>query len=553
MSTRSLVVGLDGADLEIVLALGRERLPELFALMDRGVFAHQLSVQPPATLPNWTTFLTGVDPGRHGVFDFTVRDGYAVAFRAGTVRETPTWIARLDRLGMRCACVGFPATWPPERLRHGVFISGWDAPVAFEADASFVWPRALYGTLMRRFAALRFDEVDQFRADAPGFHAALGDSLVAKVEARSDLASYLLAMRRWDVFAFYFGESDTASHYLWSLHDEGAPRRPARVSASEATGLTRVYQQLDRALGRLVREAGPDVEITVVSDHGSGGSSDKVVYLNRALAQLGLLSFKPNMQRANAAGGVKRLALERLSPRWRDRLFRAAGARLPSWLESRARFARIDMARTQAFSDELNYFPAVHFNVKGREPQGTVEPTQLPALRARVTEGLLSLRDPFSGRPLVTRVMPREELFDGPWVQRAPDLLLELRLDRGYSYNLMPSPSAGSDIVVRLEPHDYLGKKGRSLPGSHRPRGLFIAAGPRVAARGQIEATIADAAASVLSRLDVAPPEHAAGSVPHALDAGGPLRDLPEAAPRLVGLGDQGALERRLRALGYVD
>ena len=141
MSARSLVIGFDGADLEVVLALGRARLPELFALMDRGVFAHQQSVLPPATLPNWTTFLTAQDPGQHGVFDFTVRARLLRAFRAGTVREAPTWIARLDRLGMRCACVGFPATWPPERLEHGVFISGWDAPVAFEADASFVWPR----------------------------------------------------------------------------------------------------------------------------------------------------------------------------------------------------------------------------------------------------------------------------------------------------------------------------------------------------------------------------------------------------------------------------
>ncbi len=167
MSARSLVIGLDGADLEIVMHLGRARLPQLFTLMDRGVFAHQKSVEPPATLPNWTTFLTGVDPGTHGVFDFTTRRGYDVRFSAGTVREAPTLAARLDRLGKRCACIGFPATFPPERLEHGVFMSGWDAPVAFEADRRFVWPRALHDTLTRHFGPLRFDEVDQFHADKP--------------------------------------------------------------------------------------------------------------------------------------------------------------------------------------------------------------------------------------------------------------------------------------------------------------------------------------------------------------------------------------------------
>jgi predicted AlkP superfamily phosphohydrolase/phosphomutase len=553
MSARSLVLGFDGADLEVVLALGKTRLPELFALMERGVFAHQQSVLPPATLPNWTTFLTAQDPGEHGVFDFTVRTGYSVAFRAGTVRETPTWIARLDRLGMRCACVGFPATWPPERLEHGVFISGWDAPVSFEADASFVWPRSLHDTLRRRFSAMRFDEVDQFRADAPGFHGELGSSLVAKIATRTELASYLLAMRRWDVFAFYFGESDTASHYLWSLHDEASPRRPARVSALEQSGLTRVYEALDRALGRLLREAGPDVEITVVSDHGSGGSSDKVVYLNRALASLGVLRFKAASGRPDAATRLKRIALERLSPRWRDRIFRAYGAVLPSWLESRARFGAIDMDHTLAFSDELNYFPAVHLNLAGREPRGLVRPDDAPDVRRRVTEGLLSLRDPYSRRPLISRVTPREELFTGDFVERAPDLLLEFRLDRGYSYNLVPSPGAGDEIVTRLAPADYLGKKGRSLPGSHRPRGLFVAAGPRVAQRGQVEASIADAAASVLARLDVKQPVGAKGRVPHELATGAFERELPDAELRPDAAGDPGALERRLRALGYVD
>jgi hypothetical protein len=144
-------------------------------------------------------------------------------------------------------------------------------------------------------------------------------------------------------------------------------------------------------------------------------------------------------------------------------------------------------------------------------------------------------------------------LFSGPYVERAPDLLLELRLDRGYSYNLMPSQREGSAFVTRLEPVEYLGKKGRSLPGSHRPRGLFVAAGPRIPARGQIEASIADAAASVLARLDVAQPAGAPGHVPHELHASGSVRELPQAKPQVSANGNPGALERRLRALGYVD
>jgi predicted AlkP superfamily phosphohydrolase/phosphomutase len=552
MSARHLVLGLDGADLEVVLALGRARLPSLFALMQRGLFAHQKSVEPPATLPNWTTFLTGLDPGAHGVFDFTMRRGYGVRFTAGTVREAPTWLARLDALGMACACVGFPATWPPERLRHGVFISGWDSPVATTADRSFVWPPALHAQLTRRFGPLRFDEVDQFNADRPGFHARLGRSLADKVARRSELGSYLLASRRWDMFAFYFGESDSAAHYLWSLYDEGSPRRPAQVDRDESEGLVRVYEALDRAVGRLVAAAGEDSEITLVSDHGSGGSSDRVLYLNRALAAAGLLHFRER-ERAAPWSALKAAALARLSPRVRERLFRAGGSVLSSWLESRVRFASIDMARSVAFSDELNYFPAVHLNLKGREPRGVVDPHERERVLGEVRAALSALRDPDTRRHVVRAVHRREDLFEGPFVERAPDLLLELELTRGYSYNLVPSAGPGP-VFARLEPAQYLGKKGRSLPGSHRPRGLFIAAGPRVRARGQVELSIADAAAFVLARVGVEAPAGARGRIQAEwLSDAAPSRALPEVNRARVPRADTGTLERRLRALGYID
>ena len=271
MSARAIVIGLDGADVDVMQGLGPAQLPHLFGLMERGAWARLESVQPPATLPNWTTFLTGLDPGTHGVFDFTLREGYRVRFAAGTVREAPTVAARMDRLGLRCAVAGFPATWPPEQLENGVFLSGWDSPVAFEADASFVWPPALHEAIVKRFGERRFDDVDEFDADAPGWHAALPEALERRIARKAELASWLLGRERWDLFAFYFGESDTAAHHLWAHHDPGSPRHPLACLDEERDGLARVHRALDRAVGELVEAAGEDAEITIVSDHGSGG------------------------------------------------------------------------------------------------------------------------------------------------------------------------------------------------------------------------------------------------------------------------------------------
>jgi len=539
MTARSLLIGLDGADLDLVLALGRARLPTLHCLMDRGVFAACRSVRPPATLPNWTTLLTGADPGEHGVFDFTTRVGYGVRFTAGTVRELPTIMTRLDRTGKRCACVGFPATWPPEQLDHGVFISGWDAPVAFESDASFVWPQRLHADIVTRFGPQRFDDVDELNADADGWHERLPAALCDRIDRKVELAQWLLADRPWDLFAFYFGESDTAAHHLWSLHDPRSPRHPGRDHNSD--GLARVYQRLDAAVGALIASAGgDDVEVTIVSDHGFGGSSDKVLHLNRVLAAHGLLQFHAPRWSGRAARMLKHTALTQLPPKLRERVFRAAGAALPGWLESRARFGAIDMSRTQAFSDELNYFPAIHLNVKGREPQGTVDPHDRSAVTTAVRDALLALRDPWSGKPVVASVHAREDIFHGPHVARAPDLLLELHLDDGYSYNLMPSPIDGGDQQAwrRLHVHELLGRKGRSLAGSHRDHGIFIGAGPQVTTRGRIEIRIADATSMLLRRLD-------AGAGVPLVHAAATTRDRAAA--------DESRVAARLRALGYIE
>jgi predicted AlkP superfamily phosphohydrolase/phosphomutase len=568
MTARALVVGLDGFDLGLVEQLGSERLPHLHGLMARGAYAALESVQPPATLPNWTTFLTGVDPGLHGVFDFTTRKGYQVRFTAGTVREAPTVFALLDRLGLRCACLSFPATWPPEELEHGIFVSGWDAPVAFEADRSFMWPPSLYDETVLRFGTPVFDDVDEFHADDPGWVDRLAPALERRIERKTAWARWLLERQDWDAFAVYFGESDTASHYLWAHHDPQSPRRPPSITAEQTEGLWRTYEALDRAVAALLQAAGgPQTEITVLSDHGSGGSSDKVLYLNALLAQHGLLRFR--QRRGDGGARAKEIALRRFPPRLRERLFRLGNAWLPSRLESNVRFGAIDMRNTVAFSDELNYFPGIYLNLAGREPHGIVPEARRQETILRVRAALMSARDPWNGKPLVRDVIPREALFEGPHLSRAPDLLLELHLDDGYSYNLMPSAQApgrrrrlaGSPPTVspfrRLSDAEKIGRKGRSLPGSHRSHGFMALAGPRIRKVGRLEAHIADLTAMLLSRLGVSVPPSFKGRVLwEALedDRGVCAQSLP--GPTRVkrrAARNKGVVEARLRALGYIE
>lgn len=555
MGTQHLIVGIDGADWDVIDAIGPGRLPVLASLRARGAWARLTSVLPFATLPNWTTFLTGADPGVHGVFDFTQRDGYRVRFTSGSARAVPTLLARLDAMGKTCASLSFPGTYPPERLERGLAMSGWDSPVAFEADRSFVWPPAAFDAITSRFGPIRFDEVDEFSADAQRFHDTLGEKLAEKITQRSALYEHLLGDRSWDVFACYFGETDTAAHHLFGCFDPKSPRHPEDTSRAAADGLPRVYEAIDRALARLIAKAGDGVEITLLSDHGSGGSSDKVVFLNRALAEAGLLAFHPPQLGARATSMLKEAALTVLPPRVKERAFMAMGRALPGWLESRARFGAIDMTRTRVFSEELNYFPSLTINLRGREPSGVVDRTGRTALRKELEAFARGLVDPWSGERVIEAIHAREDVYFGPLVDRAPDFVLELAMHEGASYNLMPSNGAGS-VFRRLAPDEWLGRKGRSLPGSHRPRGLYLAAGASVRACGEVTAHIADASATFLARMGLALPSDAAGRVlAETLTQRATMNtSLPDVTPSAsTSPMDLARTEARLRALGYVD
>lgn len=470
MSTSSLVVGWDGADWDLVQSLGRERLPRLFELFDKSEHGRLQSIPPYATLPNWLSFLTGKNPGEHGVFDFARRQGYQVLLDGARQRATSTWIEQADRYGQRCALIAFPGTWPPAQLQHGVWMSGWDSPVAFEADASYVFPQSLFSEVVKQFGPQRFDDADQWNANDGPWLERLADHLIHKIRRKRDLGLWLLRRQKWDVFAIYFGESDTASHFLWHVHDAHSPRRPPHVSAELGRGLSKVYEALDESLGALIEASGQHARVALASDHGSGGSSTRVLHLNKLLEEAGWLTFKKSAWQALKKGARKTVGLA--PPRARHFAFQHAN-RWAGRFESKVRFGNIHMPRTLAFSDELNYFPSISWNIKGREPHGVIQPSERDAAFNKVHELLIQLSDPETGERVVKNIWRREDLFKGPWVDSAPDVIIEFNLKNGYSYNLMPSVSK-SPVWERLDPDDYGGRKGRCLPGSHRACGLHL-------------------------------------------------------------------------------
>lgn len=521
---RFLLIGLDGAEPSLVERWMREgRMPHLARLQRIGSYLPLQSTVPPATFPAWTTCVTGVNPGRHGIFDFTeVNPGaYSIRFLNASDRKAPALWNVLSAAGKRVAMIGVPATYPPEPV-NGIMLSGFDSPVCTSVDRSFVHPPELYEEVRDwRFADFQETHI------GPGWHDRAFPKLLKGIAVKEAIALRLLEREPWDFFMVVFGESDTVAHHFWLFHDPHSPRhRPGHKHA-----IRDVYQRLDRAVGNLVDAAGDDVIVAVVSDHGFGGAGTGVLHINNWLAEQGYLRFAPSR-----TGLLKRIALDILPDRWQGAVFRrfqgfAVGA------ESRSRFAGIDWEHARAWSEELNYFPSIRVNLRSREPCGQVDPAEYDSFCCDLCARLESW-------PPVKKAWRRAELYQGDHLGSAPDIVLDLALDDGYSYSCLRS--RGGPALRRITPGEYLGGKEHGMNGAHRPTGILFISSPTPAGAAHIQ----DVAPTVLAALGVPAPPMDGTSLLGPVSPGTPAdRDShePYAPDR------ERVVENRLRALGYFE
>jgi len=522
---RFLLIGIDGAEPSLVQQwIEAGHLPNLAALRDRGGLVPMASTMPPATFPAWTSCVTGVNPGRHGVFDFTemIPGQYAVRFVNATYRRVPALWNILSDAGKRVAVLGVPATYPPEPV-NGCMLSGFDSPVATRVDPSFVYPPKLYPDVRDwRFADLQETDVK------PGWHARALPKLLDKIRVKTGIAAKLMAREPWDFFMIVFSEADTVGHHFWLFHD---PESPRRHQSGPADALRQVYQALDQAIGVLVDTMG-DASVAVVSDHGFGGAGTGVLHLNNWLAEKGYLRF--------AGGGgslLKSVALKATPQRMRGALFRRFTG-LVNKAESRSRFGGIDWAETRAWSEELNYFPSIRVNLEGREPKGQVKAAEYDAFCQEIC-ACLETWEP------IRKAWRREELYTGEYVDRAPDIVLELELEHGYSYSCLRS--RGGPSFRRLRPEEYLGAKGRGMNGTHRRAATLLLSEPTSCETARLE----DIAPTVLGQMGVAGPPMDG----HSLLREGATSTATEKppSPKPYDKTEERAIEERLRSLGYFE
>ena len=561
----ALILALDGASFDVIEPMvARGRLPNLAAWMARGDSGPLRSTLPPVTFPAWSSFLTGLGPGEHGIFDFTQKlaGQYRLRFVNASDRAGRSFFERVSKAGGRVLVLGMPATHPPEPV-SGLLVAGFDAPVSAGTDEKSASDPALYRRIVQRAGPWMRPGLSE--ADTGGdFHERALSTLLARIESKTRFAIEALRVLRDeatredpsereqlqtpDLMVIVFSESDTVGHHYWRDHDPASPRHDPRADARRRGAIEAVYEKLDEACGTIRAAFGEQALCAVVSDHGMGGAAGRVVHLNRYLEECGLLR-RQERDAAGTSGLARRLrdtALRILPAGVVQAVFRRARGGAER-IESSVRFGGFDWAHTAAFSEEANTQPGVWINLAGREAHGCVRPQDYEVTRDRVIGALLDWKLP-DGSAVVWRARRREDVYTGPFTSRAPDVVVELALDRGYGLSLVPTRwDEAGESVTELADHELAGGRGRGMNGTHRPDGVFIASpcGDRTAGRSAARAAI---------------PRHLADVAPWLLDEMGvpwerELPGMPGSQPRRRDYSpeEDAMVAERLRVMGYID
>ena len=360
------VIGLDCAAPQLVFDRFRRDLPNLSRLMDEGAWGPLESSNPPITVPAWASMMSGYDPGQLGIYGFRNRkdysyDGYAFA-NASAIKVDRVWDT-LSRAGKNVILLGVPQTYPIKPL-NGYVVSDFLTP---STQHAYTYPPDLKAEVEQVANGYVFD-VENFRTEDKS---ALLARIYDKTRKHFAVAKHLLRTKPWDFFMMVEMGVDRIHHGFWSYMD---PTHPKYESGNAFESAIRdYYRYLDQEIGEVLGLLSDETVVMVVSDHGAK-KLDGGICFNEWLIREGYLTVKTYPEKITPIDQVE-----------------------------------IDWSRTTAWGDG-GYYGRLFLNVRGREPQGTIDPQAYEKVRAELIEKIQAIDDPW-GKNLGSRAYRPEDLY----------------------------------------------------------------------------------------------------------------------------------------------
>jgi predicted AlkP superfamily phosphohydrolase/phosphomutase len=511
-----------------------------------------------------------VNQGKHGIFDFTSRqdEGYEVGLVNSTLRQAPSLWQLASQAGKRVIVYNVPVTYPPERV-NGLMVSGLMTPPS-ATDATY--PPELQQELADAIPGLKIAGHAIFQ---PARQAELVRDVLAIHDQNFRAACYLLHRQPWDLFVAEFQHSDTISHIMWKHMEDKGEGLPESVREVAANAIRECYRDLDAKVGELIQEAGDGTHVMVMSDHGHGRLK-YVFSMNTWLLQKGYIQLKRDSRTRfkyllyrlgfTPALGFRLLHALRVAGRMQAVGRSAKGTtkgRLKGLLLS---VQDVDWSRTRAYS--AGYGSPIFINLKGRQPDGSVKPgKEYDSVVDQLIADLKAVKERGSDSLLFSEFHRRDEIFSGPFIDRAPDLVVlaknpEFHTAGWKEFDEDPWQSSLGDENSKMR---LMFQMRVPYTGNHRMDGILFFAGPGIRTKTELSGvSIVDIAPTTLALLGVPVPNEMDGRVIEAamlpelrdrlnvnFTSGEGLRpDLTPVAE--LSAEDEEILLTRLQNLGYI-
>ena len=533
-----LVLGLDGACQSVLEPLIDDgAVPNIAALFERSAVGPLESQLPPWTPSAWPSLYTGRNPAKHGVYDFLRFDGYEWdVVNRSHVDAHAVW-ELLSMEGYSSVVCNVPVTHPP-RAFDGVVVPGYTAPEAPDCHPGGTW-----------------DELNEELGEYTLYSDPLGEE--SPDEDRKQGYERLSRMRG-RAFRYLVGKHDPAFGFVqFQQCDTVFHEFP-----DEPDTVRRVFAAIDREVGAILDACDPDVTL-LVSDHGIGPMDGYEFRVNDYLRVKGLVSVtaegggmpswkavsRKRHRNGEDPGAVAQSTAERVlevAARAGVTSQRLAGIIRQFGLEDvvrsvvpddiiRAGTEQVDFPASTAYMRSRTEM-GVRLNLKGREPEGVVSDEEYDQLRQEVIDTLSDATTP-EGEPVFERVVPREAVFEGPYLDDAPDIVT---VPSGFDHFLVANLK-GAQFDEPTEPWE------------HKREGIVAISGEAVTPTTTLgDSHLFDITPTILALFGLPGGAEMDGRPLSAVESTG-TKAYPSLDDRAVTATTDGDIEERLSNLGYLD